>query len=166
MRLKEMKSINLISIFSGMIFALLTYGIVKYFGIDETLKLSVFAGALFTVILYLALLLYKRNINRKYLNLEKMITSPVFYKTNGNFSLGTKVRNGNIYFCDDEIVCVSLDQKPYTVESIIRNDILYFYYDDIHVHITTKEDRLYCITLLDVAQVLEILKEHDWIGDG
>lgn len=80
MRSKEMKGINLISIFSGMIFALLTCGIVKCFGIDETLKLSVFAGALFTVILYLALLLYKHNINRKYLNLEKMIPRLFFTK--------------------------------------------------------------------------------------
>ena len=43
---------------------------------------------------------------------EKEITSPVFYKTNGNFNLGNgKVKNGNIYFCEAGIVCVSLEEK-------------------------------------------------------
>ena len=58
-------------------------------------------------------------MDKKYAEFEKKITSPVFYKTNGNFNLGNgKVKNGNIYFA-----------KPASfVYALMKNRILWMKY--------------------------------------
>ena len=103
-------------------------------------------------------------MDKRYLNFEKEITSPVFYKTNGNFNLGNgKVKNGNIYFCEAGIVCVCLEEKPYTLDKILLPNIERFQYDDFHLNIFTNDDRLFVISTPDAKNVISILKEKDWI---
>ena len=103
-------------------------------------------------------------MDKKYAEFEKKITSPVFYKTNGNFNLGNgKVKNGNIYFCEAGIVCLCLDEKPYTLDEILVQDIDYYQFDDIHLNIFNKDGRLFVITLPDAKNVRKVLERKDWI---
>ena len=103
-------------------------------------------------------------MDKKYEKFEKEITSPVFYKTNGNFNLGSgKAKNGNIYFCEEGIVCICLDEKPYTLDEILLQDIDHYQFDDIHLNIFTKDGRLFVVTLPDAQNVIKMVKEKDWI---
>ncbi len=159
-----MKGKIILSAVTGFFFALIAYFLLTYLEISNALVLAVFCGALFTLILYTFLLFYGRFLDKKYAEFEKAITSPVFYKTNGNFNLGNgKLKNGNIYFCEAGIVCVCLDEKPYTLEEILLQDVDHYQFDDIHLNIFTKDGRLFVITLPDAKNIIKALKEKNWI---
>ena len=155
-----MKVNTLLSAITGLFFGLITYFSLQYLEMDNTLLISVFSGLLFYILLFLFLLVYGKIMNKRYEEFEKEITSPVFYKTNGNFNLGYgKVKNGNIYFCEAGIVCLCLDEKPYTLEEILVQDVDYYQFDDIHLNIFTKDGRLFVITLPDAKNVIKALKK-------
>ena len=159
-----MKAKALLSAITGFFFGLITYFLMQYLQTDDALLISVFAGLLFYILLFVFLLVYGKSMDKKYAEFEKEITSPIFYKTNGNFNLGNgKVKNGNIYFCEGGIVCLCLDEKPYTLDEILLQDIDRYQFDDIHLNIFTKDGRLFVITLPDAKNVIKILNEKDRI---
>lgn len=103
-------------------------------------------------------------MNKKYSEIEKTISSLFFHKTNGNFNLGNgKVRNGNIYFCETGIVCISLETKPYCKAEIPIQDIERYEFNIIHLNIYTKSGKLFAITLPDAEKTINILKQKEWI---
>ena len=103
-------------------------------------------------------------MNKKYAEFEKKILSPIFHKTNGNFKLHNgKIKNANIYFCEDGIALISLDEKPYVMEEIHKSNIYRIQCDDIHFNINTRDGKFYIITLPDAKVVFQKLKEKDWI---
>lgn len=120
---------------------------------------------MFYILLFIFLLVYGKIMDKKYAEFEKEITSPIFYKTNGNFNLGNgKVKNSNIYFCEAGIVCLCLDEKPYTLDEILLQDVDHYQFDDIHLNIFTKDERVFGITLSDAKNVIKTLREKDWIA--
>ena len=128
-----MKAIALLSAITGFFFGLITYFLLQYLQMDDALLISVLGGLLFYILLFVFLLVYGKIMDKKYAEFKKEITSPIFYKTNGNFNLGNgKVKNGNIYFCEAGIVCLCLDEKPYTLDEILLQDIDHYQFDDIH----------------------------------
>lgn len=148
----------------GFFFGVTTYFILQLLEISDALFVSVFVGVGFGLVLFLFLLIHGKVMDKKYAEFEKSITSPVFYKTNGNFNLGNgKVRNGNIYFCESGIACVSLDEKPHTLDEIFLQDIDRCEFDNIHLNIFTKDGRIFLITTSDAQKILSILKEKGWI---
>ena len=159
-----MKTKALLSAIIGFFFCLITYFLLQYLEMDDALLIAVFGGLLFYILLFVFLLVYGKVMDKKYAEFEKEITSPIFYKTNGNFNLGNgKVKNGNIYFCEAGIVCLCLDEKPYTLDEILLQDVDRYQFDDIHLNIFTKDGRLFVITLPDAKNVIKTLKEKDWI---
>lgn len=159
-----MKAKALLSAITGFFFGLITYFLLQYLEMDGALLISVFGGLLFYILLFVFLLVYGKIMDKKYAEFEKEITSPIFYKTNGNFNLGNgKVKNGNIYFCEAGIVCLCLDEKPYTLDEILLQDIDRYQFDDIHLNIFAKDGRLFVITLPDAKNVIKTLNEKDWI---
>ena len=159
-----MKAKALLSAITGFFFCLITYFLLQYLEMDDALLIAVFGGLLVYILLFVFLLVYGKVMDKKYAEFEKEITSPIFYKTNGNFNLGNgKVKNGNIYFCEAGIVCLCLDEKPYTLDEILLQDVDRYQFDDIHLNIFTKDGRLFVITLPDAKNVIKTLKEKDWI---
>ena len=155
-----MKAKALLSAITGFFFGLITYFLLQYLQMDGALLISVFGGLLFYILLFVFLLVYGKIMDKKYAEFEKEITSPIFYKTNGNFNLGNgKVKNGNIYFCEAGIVCLCLDEKPYTLDEILLQDVDRYQFDDIHLNIFTKDGRLFVITLPDAKNVIKALKK-------
>ena len=103
-------------------------------------------------------------MEKKYAEFEKKIFSPVFHKTNGNFKLHNgKIKNANIYFCEDGIALISLDEKPYVIEEIHKSNIYRIQCDDIHFNINTSDGKFYIIIMPDAEEVFRKLKERDWI---
>ena len=159
-----MKAKILLSAITGFFFGLITYFLLQYSETDDALLISVFGGLLFYLLLFIFFLVYGKMMDKKYAEFEKEITSPIFYKTNGNFNLGNgKVKNGNIYFCEAGIVCLCLDEKPYTLDEILLQDVDHYQFDDIHLNIFTKDERVFVITLSDAKNVIKALREKDWI---
>ena len=133
--------------------------------IDEhAFLISILFGFLTFVSLFIFLTLYKKIMDKRYLKFEKEITSPIFYKTNGNFNLENgKVKNGNIYVCESGIVFVFLEEKPYAVDKILYSNIEHYQCDGFHLNIITKDDRLFLISTPDAKNIISILKEKDLI---
>ena len=155
-----MKAKALLSAITGFFFGLITYFLLQYLQMDDALLISGLGGFLFYILLFVFLLVYGKIMDKKYAEFEKEITSPIFYKTNGNFNLGNgKVKNGNIYFCEAGIVCLCLDEKPYALDEILVQDIDYYQFDDIHLNIFTKDGRLFVITLPDAKNIIKVLNE-------
>ena len=159
-----MKAKVFLSTFTGFLFGLIGYFVLLLLNIDQPFQLAVISGLLFALLLFPVLVVYGRIMDKRYAKLEKEITSPIFYKTNGNFNLGNgKVKNGNIYFCEAGIVCVCLEEKPYTLDEILLQDIERYQFDNIHLNIFAKDGRIFAITLPDAKKIIEILREKDWI---
>lgn len=159
-----MKGNVFLSVFSGILFAVICYICCDAFPtFSNHLEISAFSGVLFALLLFPCLLLIRKREERKYAEIEKQISSPVFYKTNGNFDLGQKVRNGNIYFCEAGIVLVSLDTSPSIVEKLPISDIERYTFESVRLTIQTKDGRMYCISAADIAGIRNALKNNGWI---
>ena len=159
-----MKTKVFLSAFTGSLFGIIGYYVLLLLDIDQPFQLAVLSGLLFALLLFPALVVCGNIMDKRYEKFEKEITSPIFYKTNGNFNLGGgRVKNGNIYFCEAGIVCVCLEDKPYTLDEILLQDIERYQFDNVHLNIIAKDGRIFVITLPDAQKVIEVLREKDWI---
>ncbi len=159
-----MKAKVILSAFAGFLFGLFGYFVLRLIDFDQSFQLAVASGLLFALLLFPFLVVYEKIVNRRYTKFEQEITSPIFYKTNGNFNLGNgKVKNGNIYFCEAGIVCVCLEDKPYSLDEILLQDIERYQFDTIHLNIIAKDGRVFVLTTPDAAKIIEVLRQKEWI---
>ena len=159
-----MKVKAILSVFLGFLCGFFGYFALFLLDVDRPVLIAAVSGVLFALLLFLALVIYGNKTDKRYAKHEKEITSPVFYRANGNFNLGNgKVRNSNIYFCEDGIALISLDGKPLIMEEIHRNCINKIQCDDMHFNIYTSNGKLYIITMTDAKEVFQRLIEKDWI---
>lgn len=159
-----MKEKFILSAAFGIPFGGAMYIVYSLMGINIGFPLVLFAAACASILFFLFFAIYKNILNKRYAKIETEIPFPIFYKTNGNFDLGSgRIKNGNLYFCDAGIVCVCMEEKPYTMDEILVQDISKIAFDSIHLHIRTKDNRLFKITTADASKVIELLKEKDWV---
>ena len=154
----------ILSAFLGFSFGFIGFVVFLLLGIDQPFLLAVISGLLFALVLFSVLVVYGYITDKRYAEFEKEITSPVFYKTNANFNLGNgKVKNGNIYFCEAGIVCVCLEDKPYSLDKILLQDIERYQFDNIHLNIFTKDGSVFVLTTPDAAKIIGALRQNKWI---
>ena len=159
-----MKAKAILSVFMGFLFGLLEYFALLLLDIDQSFQLAVISGLLFALLLFPVLIVYGNIVDKRYTEFEKEITSPVFYKTNGNFNLGnSKVKNGNIYFCEAGIVCVCLEEKPYTLDEILLQNIDHYTYTFSQLNVFTNDGRLFVITVPKADEIIDLLIRKGWI---
>lgn len=159
-----MKANIVISAITSFFFGLFSYYIMLVLNIRHPFQLAVLSGLLMYLLIFPILLMYGFIMNKRYAKFEKEITSPIFYKTNGNFNLGNgKVKNGNIYFCEAGIVCVCLEEKPFTLDEILLQNIDHYTYTFTQLNIFTTDDRLFIITVPKVDEIIDILSRKGWI---
>ena len=159
-----MKAKVILSAFVGFLFGLIGYFVLLLLDIDQPFQLAVLSGLLLALLLFPVLIFYGNVMNKRYAKFENEITSPIFYKTNGNFNLGNgKIKNGNIYFCEAGIVCVCLEEKPYTLDEILLQNIDHYTYTFTQLNIFTNDDRLFVITAPKVDEIIDILIRKGWI---
>ena len=159
-----MKTKAFLAAFGGIFFGLIGYFVLLLLDIDQPFQLAVLSGLLFALLLFPVLIVYGNIMDKRYTKFEKKITSPIFYKTNGNINFGNgKVKNGNVYFCEDGIVCVCLEDKPYTLDEILLQDIERFQFDNIHLNIFAKDGRMFVLTAPDAAKIIEVLRQKGWV---
>lgn len=159
-----MKAKAILSAITGFFFGLITYLVLRYIEEPDALILAVISGLLFYLLLFSFLIIYGKILDKRYAKFETEITSPIFYKTNGNFNLGNgKVKNGNIYFCEVGIVCVCLEEKPYTLDEILLQNIDHFTYTFSQLNIFTNDGRLFVITVPKADEIIDLLMRKGWI---
>ena len=159
-----MKAKAILSVFGGFLFGLIGYFVLLLLDIDQPFQLAVLSGLLFALLLFPVLIVYEQVINKRYKKFEKEILSPVFLKVNGNFYLGgSDVKNGNIYFCEDGIVCICLEDKPYTKDEILLQNIDHFRYTPTQLSIFTNDERIFVITLPQTDHIIDMLIQKGWI---
>ena len=153
-----------LSAFTGFLFGLIGYFVLLLLDIDQPFQLAALSGLLFALLLFPVLVVYGNIMDKRYAKFEKEITSPIFYKTNGNFNLGNgKVKNGNVYFCEDGIVCVCLEEKPYTLDEILLQDIDRYTYTFSQLNVFTNDGRLFVITVPKADEIIDLLMRKGWI---
>ncbi len=159
-----MKAKIFLSAFVAIPFALVTHFICSKYLSELALESSIFAGLGTGLILFYFLLIHEKVMNKRYTDAEKNMKSPIFYKTNGNFDLGTgKIKNGNVYLCEDGIALISLDGKPYSYDEILIKDIDKVEFNDFKLKIFTKDNRIFLITTPDAKKVISSLQDKGWI---
>lgn len=159
-----MQAKAILSVFMGFLFGLLGYFALLLLDIDQSFQLAVISGLLFALLLFPVLVVYGNIMDKRYAKFEKEITSPIFYKTNGNFNLGNgKVKNGNVYFCEDGIVCVCLEEKPYTLDEILLQNIDHYTYTFSQLNVFTNDGRLFVITVPKADEIIDLLIRKGWI---
>ena len=159
-----MKAKVFLSAFTGFLFGLIGYFILFLLDIDQPLQLTTLSGLLFALLLFPVLVVYGDIMDKRYAKFEKEITSPIFYKTNGNFNLGNgKVKNGNVYFCEAGIVCVCLEEKPYTLDEILLQNIDHYTYTFSELNVFTNDGRLFVITVPRADEIIDLLMRKGWI---
>ena len=159
-----MKAKAVLSAITGLFCGFTTYFVLRYIEESDAFLFAVIGGLFFYLVLFVFLIMHEKTMDKKYAEFEKKILSPVFHKTNGNFKLHNgKIKNANIYFCEDGIALISLDEKPYIMEEIKRSNIYRIQCDDIHFNINTSDGKFYIITMPDAKEVFRKLKERDWI---
>lgn len=152
---KELKT----SALCGLIFGAITYFICIFSLPEEALIMGLITYLISTVMLWI----YFNIIQKRYAQLEKEILSPVFHKANGNFDLGNKVINGNIYFCETVILFASLEEKPYRVQELQVSQILKYEVDNVHLNIYTKDNQVFVITIPNAKEIIDKIQEKGWI---
>ena len=159
-----MKAKVFLSAFTGFLFGLIGYFVLLLLDIDQPFQLAVISGLLFALLLFPVLVVYGTIMDKRYAKFEKEIASPIFYKTNGNFNLGNgKIKNGNIYFCEAGIVCVCLEEKPYTLDEILLQNIDHYTYTFSQLNVFTNDGRLFVITVPKADEIIDLLMRKGWI---
>ena len=152
-----------LSLLMGICFAGVAFLIVSFIDLDSALFSAVFAFGFTSLFMHIVLTISEKHANKKYSILEKSLELSFFYKTNGNFNLGSGVKNGNIYFCEKRIVFIFVDQKPYLIGELSIFDIDRYEFDQFHMNIYTTDGRNFLIALPDAENVLKQLQEKKWL---
>ena len=160
-----MSVIAVLSSVLGFFFGLTAFIILYLTGTEDAALLALFGGLGFTLLVWPLMAFDIRRTDKRYEEFEKELSSPVLLKANGNFHLGGgKVRNGNIYLCEAGFACVCLDEKPFTLDEILFQDIeLYRYDDKFHLHIVKKDGEMFVITSADVPAIIDMLRKLEHI---
>ena len=159
-----MKAKITLSAICGFLFDLITYFVLRLLDIEQPFQLAALSGLLFALLLFPVLVVYGNIMDKRYAKFEKEITSPIFYKATGNFNLGNgKVKNGTIYFCEAGIVCVCLEEKPYTLDEILLQNIDHYTYTLSQLNVFTNDGRLFVITVPKTDEIIDLLMRKGWI---
>lgn len=153
----------ILAIIMGLLFGVATFVIFLFISPDIAFLFSVFSGAFTTLSLHIYFVIYEKIKNIKCSVVEKEIIEPVICKTNGNLYLGEKVKNVNVYFCENEIVFISLERKPCVFKRILKTEIAKFDVDDVCIIIDLKDGNSILISLPYAKTVYAVLQNKNWI---
>lgn len=159
-----MRAIIFLSAIIAIAFAIPTLIILLFILPEYALQISLIAGCFAFILMSILLAINVALDKRKYAKFESKIKTPVFFKANGNFRFGKKVRNGNVYFCEDGVIIIALlDEKPYIREALLLSDVEKLSVDGFSLLILMKDGTSYSATVSTAAELETSLAEHGWM---
>lgn len=136
-----MKGKIFLSVLIGFVLGILTFFLMLLILPSYALLLALLIFAAASLVIHIVLVVEEKRSDKRYAKLEQNITSPVFFKVNGNFTIGKLFVNGNVYFCEQGILLLSIEKKPCLYEEIQGKDILKCEFDELRMHLYTKDGR-------------------------
>ena len=159
-----MRAIIFLSAIIAIAFAIPTLIILLFILPEYALQISLIAGCFAFILMSIFLAINVALDKRKYSRFESKIKTPVFFKANGNFRFGKKVRNGNVYFCEDGVIIIALlDEKPYIREALLLSDVEKLSVDGFSLLILMKDGTSYSATVSTAAELETSLAKHGWM---
>lgn len=159
-----MRAIIFLSAIIAIAFAIPTLIILLFILPEYALQISLIAGCFAFILMSIFLAINVALDKRKYARFESKIKTPVFFKANGNFRFGKKVRNGNVYFCEDGVIIIALlDEKPYIREVLLLSDVEKISVDGFFLLILMKDGTSYSATVSTAAELETSLAKHGWM---
>lgn len=159
-----MRAIIFLSAIIAIAFAIPTLIILLFILPEYALQISLIAGCFAFILMSIFLAINVALDKRKYARFESKIKTPVFFKANGNFIFGKKVRNGNVYFCEDGVIIIALlDEKPYIREALLLSDVEQLSVDGFSLLILMKDGTSYSATVSTAAELETSLAKHGWM---
>ena len=159
-----MRAIIFLSAIIAIAFAIPTLIILLFILPEFALQISLIAGCFAFILMSIFLAINVALDKRKYAKFESKIKTPVFFKANGNFRFGKKVRNGNVYFCEDGVIIIALlDEKPYIREALLLSDVEQLSVEGFSLLILMKDGTSYSATVSTAAELETSLAKHGWM---
>lgn len=159
-----MRAIIILSAMIGVMFAIPTLIILLFVLPEYALQISFLAGCFAFILMSIFLAIHVALDKRKYAEFESKIRIPVFCRAKANFTFGKKVRNGNVYFCEEGVIIIALlDEKPYIRETLLLSDVEKISVDGYSLLILMKDGKEYSATVPTAAELETSLAEKGWI---
>ncbi len=153
----------ILSIFIGALFAIAAFVIFLFVDPEIAFPVAILAGALTSLSMHISLVISEKRMNKTYEAIEKEITYPILYKTNGNITTENNVKNGNIYFCRESLIIISADDRPHLRADILKSNIEGLEFDVIHMVVHIKDGTAFLISLPNAQEVRKDLENIDWL---
>ena len=159
-----MDGIIFFSSLAGILYTIPWIFIYRIMGLEKSFAWALLTGVVFTMLLYIVISISKRYRDKKYAEFEKNIQSPILCQTDANFAIGNgKVRNGKAYFCQAGIACVCiLNKKNAAVDQIPTDNMDRIEYDNVNIHVYTKDEKHYIIITPEVPSIIQELRKAGW----
>lgn len=157
------KVIALASFITGVFWTLISWVLLLI--VDPSLGyLSWTSGILFALMLYLCMNAIIFHTNKKYEKAKKSIGSEIKFETSANFFAANGVKNAKIYLCDDKIVMLSLEKKPYISDTLEKSNFFRYETDGIvKMTLYTKDGLAYSFSSSEIGTLTEKMREYGWI---
>ena len=124
--------------------------------------LSIVAAVAMAAIIIGFLLGYNRFVTKRYARAIEAVGLPVQFQTMGNFSTELGKRTGNIYFCGDRIVLISLDKKPHMTIEVLLSDVESIEIPrTVQMDIQLKDGNYQTIHSVDVGALNSVMKKKN-----
>ncbi len=156
------KAVWNVSIFTGILYFILSLAVLMYLKIANSLLYASLAGVLFTLLMVPAMSIALKRTSKKYSGLEKSIADKILLKANGNIESWKPVRNGNMYITDEGILLVSFDKKPHIEEFISKERIVFIQPEQVKLYIYTDDKKTIIFLTSRVSEIMNVIKENGW----
>ena len=125
--------------------------------------MTAISAAIIFAITFPSVYLLNKSNTKRFEKAETEISDNIKFKTEGFVQKGVdKGTNAKLYFCEDKLILISLIERPYHSEIIMKNSIVNIDFDLIYVDIFTQDGDCYKITINYLAGLKEFLEADGW----
>ena len=119
-------------------------------------------GGLFAI-LAAYLIGYDRFVVNRYAKAFAATGAKASFQTQGNFMTELGKRTGHIYFCDDRMILISLDKRPYmTIEILALDAVSFSMPRTVELNIQMKDGSQKTIHSAEVGVLGAMMKKKKW----
>ena len=158
-----MKALSWLSAVMGTAFGITAYFVLSLLETKDALLMAFICGALFYALLFPVLVIIDRKNKKKYDEFKKTLDCNILHETFANVDMGNQAVAGmKIFICENSLVLVSLEKKPYTTVCLEANDMTRYEFDGLRLRIYTKGENIFVITAPDAQKITNIFEEQGW----
>ena len=155
------KPIIFLSLLSAAVIAIPIFFVFMLIAPEHTIPLTLITTLSFCLALVTYMLIHMKVIGGKIQKAEAAIKSPVICKINGNFMHGKLLKNGNLYFCNSEILLLSVDGRQYRSQ-LSRDALDRIEVEHIHIIVFAKDGLWLEFVCRNPREAMAELDPEEW----